>query len=74
MAPSRQSQYQRRRRAGRKQLKPALDPVELVDLLRAAGIRVEPSLDPAALAQGIELLVERFSLGEISLQVDSQMG
>jgi hypothetical protein len=68
---SRQAAYQRRRRNGLKRIRVTVDPQEVRELLRACGLT--PTSDEA-LATGLQMVVEMFSSGELSVRVDDVDG
>ena len=63
---TRQAAYQRRRRSGLQVLRVTADPQDVGELLRAAGL-TPTSDDPEALAEGLRMVIEMHSAGELSL-------
>jgi hypothetical protein len=64
--PSRQTRYYRRKRDGLTTISVRADPTSLAEFLHDAGVRVLAQ-DRETLAMGLEELVRRWELGEVSI-------
>ena len=65
-----QARWHRRQRRGLVMVHPTVDPQELHDLIVACGFQLN-SVDPDALAEGIERVVEAFSTLKLSIAARS---
>jgi len=64
---SRQAAYRRRRRNGLQVIRITVDPQDVHELLRACGL-TPTSDDPEALAEGLRMVIEMHSAGELTVK------